>query len=181
MTLGSSNPSIVKRAMSVTGEKVMTTFGGYGLIVNVLRPVIDVWETHRQLEPDSTEGCGVLIGSVDQDRSRIWVEQATTPQLRDQCTRTSFEIIDPYHQNAIKHAHRRSQGRLFYLGTWHTHPEPIPTASNIDIQDWHACVDRNRELPRSTFVIIGKNKDTLYIPQHGVFLPLYFQPRYSCS
>jgi len=65
--------------MSVTSNPISESFYGFGLIVHVLDPVTQVWEKYKQKGNNAVEACGVLIGSVDADFARIWIEQATEP------------------------------------------------------------------------------------------------------
>ncbi|MFX9397410.1 Mov34/MPN/PAD-1 family protein, partial [Acinetobacter baumannii] len=47
-----------------------------------------------------------------------------------------------------------SNGTSVYLGTWHSHPQNIPTPSNIDYADWKSCILRNPDR-QLFFAIVG--------------------------
>ena len=155
--------------MSVTSEPISESFCGFGLIVHVLEPVVHVWQKYRQLGKRAPEACGVLVGSVDADLARIWIEQATEPLKKDEVTRSGFKLIDPEHQIIVNRAFSLSNGLLSYLGTWHTHPEKRPSPSKIDLQDWNQCVKRNRDRLRFIFAIIGQSENSMYFPYYATF------------
>ena len=129
-------------------------FQGLRRSVSISERVWLKWHTQRQLEADQPESFGVLIGSTSHDHREIYIEDVTKPMPGDCQSRTSFDLRDPGHQHAVNAAHRGSDGYQIYLGTWHTHPEPIPSPSRTDKVDWHRCLRRNSE--RSLiFVIAG--------------------------
>jgi len=150
----------------VVNGLVARTYGGYGLIVNVRSRVFDNWFNFRQLQKEDTEACGIMVGSIDSDLSRIWIEHITTPKLKDKRNRYGFELLDPYHQKFIDKKYKKSNGELIYLGTWHTHPESVPTPSVIDKKDWNLCVDRNKTFPKLIFGIVGTDQINLFL-KHG--------------
>ena len=64
-----------------------------------------------------------------------------------------------------------SGGRAIYLGTWHTHPESVPTPSGIDRSDWAACQRANRGRPLA-FVLVGTGKVRVFVRARWQFRPL---------
>ena len=96
-----------------------------GRRVHVSDEVERVWHSHRQTAPDTAESFGVLMGTTSFDRREIWIETITTPMEHDRRTRFSFALRDPGHQQAVCGMFACSGGRTIYLGTWHTHPEPV--------------------------------------------------------
>ena len=128
---------------------------------SVAKDVLEIWDSHRQLEPGVPEACGVIIGSTSPDWRELWVESVSTPQPGDKRTRHGFVLQDPHHQRLVDDAFEASGGTSIYLGTWHTHPEASPTPSRIDRSDWVACLGRNsgRAL---VFAIVGTKDTHLY-------------------
>lgn len=137
-------------------------FEGQRLTVSVNKSVWRVWQEHRQTKEHQPESFGVLIGSTSGDRRAIYVEESTTPMPGDRKSRNNFDLRDPGHQRAVDAAHSRSDGSLIYLGTWHTHPQPIPRPSPIDKADWHRCMRRNRARAL-VFVIVGTQRTCVYV------------------
>lgn len=130
--------------------------------VNVSSCVYKCWMDHRQTNPSDTEQFGVLIGSRLPGDEAFWIDMCTTPQSKDKSKRASFLMQDPFHQKTIDEAFKKSSGEMGYIGTWHTHPQNSPIPSEIDINDWVNCIERNPDR-LLTFVIVGRNKTTIYI------------------
>ncbi|UJR53396.1 Mov34/MPN/PAD-1 family protein [Dickeya zeae] len=123
--------------------------------------VNNTWQDYRQVKAFAPEAFGVLIGSKYLGVEIYDIAEITIPQKGDRCSRTSFTLRDPEHQSCVDRLYYTSGGELIYLGTWHTHPEKNPYASNIDIKDWKECKARNKDR-RLFFVIIGTEKKALY-------------------
>lgn len=144
------------------------TFAGYGLTICIVQTAWKSWQDGRQLHPDAPELCGILIGSCEKATESCRIELITTPGKRDIQYRSRFVLKDPCHQKAVDLAFHRSEGCLGYLGTWHTHPEEIPTPSTVDINDWVACAERNPDR-QLYFVIVGTLKTCVFIKHDNQF------------
>ena len=105
----------------------------------------------RQNTPCKKEAGGVLIGRYIQNSFNIVIDDITVPMRGDCRKRYSFFRAQRRHQQAIDQVWRNSAGTSHYLGEWHTHPEPIPEPSDIDLKNWQ------RHLQQDVF-----NGDTLY-------------------
>ena len=149
----------------------MQRFHGYGRRVHVRDEVADIWHTQRQSAADAAESFGVLMGTTSVDRREIWIEKVTTPMAHDRRTRLSFELRDPGHQRTVYGVFTCSGGRAIYLGTWHTHPEPAPTPSGIDRNDWAACLRANPGRPLA-FVLVGTDQIRVFVRVGRRFRPL---------
>ena len=147
------------------------SFRGHGRQVHVSDEVVGVWRAQRQTDPDSAESFGVLIGTTSVDRQEIWIERVTTPMSFDHRTRFSFLLRDPGHQQAVCGMFACSGGQAIYLGTWHTHPEPVPKPSRIDRNDWTACLRANRERPLA-FALVGTEQVRVFVWTKWRFRPL---------
>ena len=130
-----------------------------------------IWRAHRQTAPDAAESFGVLMGSTSLDHREIWIERVTTPMANDRRTRFSFALSDPGHQEAVCRGFAGSDRHMIYLGTWHTHPEPVPTPSWIDRRDWAACLRANLRRPL-TFVLVGTTDVRVFVRARWRFRPL---------
>lgn len=139
------------------------TFEGLKRSVSIEEHVWRVWQSHRQIHSCCPESFGVLIGSTSLDHGNIYVQNVTTPMPGDRQFRNSFDLQDPRHQQAVDAAHTLTNGSQIYLGTWHTHPESIPSPSRIDKADWRLCLRRNRQRPL-LFVIVGTDRTRVYVP-----------------
>ena len=146
-------------------------FEGYGRRVTVNYEVAGVWQAHRQILATASEFFGVLMGTTSVDRREVWIDGVTTPMRRDRRSRFSFSLRDPGHQRAVSRGFASSDGTAIYLGTWHTHPEPLPTPSRIDLDDWVTCLRANRGRPLA-FVLVGTEEIRVFVRTRGRFKPL---------
>ncbi len=96
----------------------------------------------------------MLLGRHLRDGSAIIVDAVTTPMAGDRRGRTRFHRAQRRHQELIDQAWRDSDGTCTYLGEWHTHPEPVPTPSQIDWADWRR-LRSDRYTEPLFFVIVG--------------------------
>ena len=149
----------------------MQRFHGYDRRAHVSDEVAGVWCGYKQTEPAAAESFGVLMGTTSVDRREIWIEAVTTPMPRDRCSRFSFALRDPGHQRAVSRKFASSDGSAIYLGTWHTHPEPVPTPSGIDRNDWGTCLRANSGRPLA-FVLVGTDQIRVFVRVGRRFRPL---------
>ena len=147
------------------------SFEGYGRRVTVDHEVAGVWHGHRQTLATVSESFGVLMGTTSIDCREIWIEAVTTPMPRDRRSRFSFALRDPGHQRAVSRRFASSDGSAIYLGTWHSHPEPLPTPSRIDLNDWVTCLRANCGRPLA-FVLVGTEEVRVFVRTRGRFKPL---------
>ncbi len=140
--------------------------------IHVSEELLGIWRDKRQLDKNSHEAFGVLIGSQSECASEFWLEICTIPQSQDSATRSSFNLRASQHQHVVDLHFKKSKGTLGYIGTWHTHPENTPIPSHVDIADWRICIERN---PDRTllFVIIGQMDMCIFREYKGTFNCIY--------
>ncbi|WP_245467165.1 MULTISPECIES: Mov34/MPN/PAD-1 family protein [unclassified Mesorhizobium] len=85
-------------------------------------------ERHRQLRFWQAEAGGSLFARFS-DREVI-IEVATGPRKTDCRTRFTYHPDRKAEQREIDEMHPKG---LLFVGTWHSHPEPVPTPSTIDL------------------------------------------------
>lgn len=108
---------------------------------------------HRQIGPRAPEVGGQLFASFE--KFRVRVTAATGPRDADRRSRFSF-FPDRSRENAeIKERFARG---LHYVGDWHTHPEPHPSPSSLDLESMRECF-RNSTHSLSHFVMIIVGQD----------------------
>ena len=91
---------------------------------------------YLQNKPGIVESGGVLLGRYILNCSDVVVDRITTPVAGDRRTRIRFFRSARSHQQVIDAAWFSSNGTCNYVGEWHTHPEPDPSPSLVDILDW---------------------------------------------
>ena len=115
----------------------------------------------------------MLLGRHLRDRSAFVVDTATTPLPGDRRSRTRFHHAQRRHQAIIDAAWRESEGTCIYLGEWHTHPEPVPTPSPLDVRDWKRRLHDDHYTEPLFFVIIGTVGTSVWEGwRSGLIIPL---------
>lgn len=95
--------------------------------------MMDAYAQRSEVEP---EAGGLLLGRFLRDDAGIVVDEVTTPGPTDEAGRYAFGRNDPSHQEIADRRWEESNGTCCTLGTWHTHPEPNPTPSTLDLSEW---------------------------------------------
>lgn len=81
---------------------------------------------------DRNEQGGILLGKVKDNE--IIICRASIPTEFDRSSRFSFDRNKKSAQMIIDYEFLNSQGKIVYLGEWHTHPENYPTPSQTDLK-----------------------------------------------
>lgn len=117
--------------------------------------VIEILQQHKQVNKDSFESGGVLLGRFIKVSKNIVVDKITPPMKGDKQTRFSFKRLSPLHQEIITEEWKKSNGTCNYLGEWHTHPEDYPTPSGVDIKDWKRKLKKDVFSGRYLYFVIA--------------------------
>ena len=126
---------------------------GQNLIID--DDVIKQFSKFRQTKLFSREAGGLLLGRHLVDTTHIAVDNISKPMKGDRRTRTSF-FRSEGHEKYAHECWNNSGGTCGYLGNWHTHPEPFPTPSIVDIEDWLNVLKNDvYEGERLYFIIVG--------------------------
>jgi len=94
---------------------------------------------------------GILLGL--RRGPHLHINEATLPMRWDISTRFSFRRASMGHEDVAIRRWRQSKQTMDWVGEWHSHPEKIPSPSNIDIRSW-IQITRNRGAPMA-FLILG--------------------------
>lgn len=129
---------------------------------------------YLQNSPRKTEAGGVLLGRHIADSLDIVVDDVTVPMRGDRRERFLFLRAQTPHQRVIDRAWRDSGGTCVYLGEWHTHPEPVPTPSTVDRNNWRRKLKQDRFDGFVFFVILGTREVRVWEGHEGgtTLLPL---------
>lgn len=92
-----------------------------------------VWETFRQHQQKhrEAESGGILVGEIYPESSKIIVKKAIV-SLKAKRTLYGIRIDMEEMQSKLDFERKESGYTYYYLGNWHTHPEPYPTPSWTD-------------------------------------------------
>jgi len=113
--------------------------------------VVELVRGYCQHQSNMPESGGILLGY--RRGTHLHVVSATTPQRDDQRKRFHFSRCDQYHQNVAISQWNMSGNTMDYIGEWHTHPEPKPTPSSLDMSEWKKiCCARKSSM---VFLIVG--------------------------
>lgn len=89
-----------------------------------------------QSAPDAPEAGGLLLGYLTERNHLLVINQVTVPAHGDVRERFGFERLDPAHNARVREAWGRTAGGVNCWGTWHTHAEPNPKPSPLDLESW---------------------------------------------
>ena len=118
--------------------------------------VVVQMRAYTQREATQKEAGGILLGRYILDSADAVVDQITVPMKDDVRTRINFVRSKRGHQESAAQVWSKSRGTQHYLGEWHTHPEPVPMPSRVDVMNWRRLLAHHRPDPDPLyFVIVG--------------------------
>lgn len=104
--------------------------------------------------PFSKEDGGILLGSFDPALNEYRVAAFTYPTKREDCSAVHFVRQKDAANKAIKDAWEKSDGKVNYLGEWHTHNEVNPHPSGTDMRLMQTIVEDGNCVFDRTFMLI---------------------------
>ncbi len=107
---------------------IVYSVGRSGQHLVLCDPVLSHLARWRQTRWYHREAGGQLFARFEP--GRILIKKATGPRWTDRRTRHTYEPDRRAEQREIEAHHSRG---LHFVGDWHTHAEPIPTPSTLDI------------------------------------------------
>lgn len=93
--------------------------------------VQQILKSYTQHDSKAKEAGGILLGQVS--ARGVFVLKVTTPCGADKASRVGFLRNKQKAQYIIDYEFENSGGKMIYLGEWHTHPEPLPSPSSVDL------------------------------------------------
>jgi integrative and conjugative element protein (TIGR02256 family) len=143
------------------------------------RQVMRTFEEHQQLAPRAAEAGGQLFGSLS--GNRVSIKLATGPRPTDIRSRYSYKPDRASEQAEIDYAHKKG---LFFLGDWHTHPEPVASPSAQDLQSIRETFKKSTHHLNGFLLVIAGTRRLpcgLYIALHSDEEIVRLVPRASGS
>lgn len=129
--------------------------GRLKLCAEVLQQMLKYVQDDRK----KSEGGGVILGRFIAETNDIVIDLVTEPMPGDKRSRTRFKRGVKSHQAIIDKFWCTSNGTTNYLGEWHTHPEPVPNPSFIDVKSWKKMLLRDKfDSQCLYYIIIGTNE-----------------------
>lgn len=101
--------------------------------VEIANNVLENLDLLKQNSSKSHEAGGVLLGYIIEETQYIRITKISTPCEEDISSPTSFQRDGKSTQKIIDREFNESNGKIIYLGEWHTHYEKKPIPSGIDI------------------------------------------------
>ncbi len=109
----------------------------------------------QQHQAEDLEAGGFLIGRYIRGGMDLVVDHVTVPIPTDERSRFGFHRSEE-HQAFLDEAWERSGGTSCFLGDWHTHAEPYPDPSTIDLANWRRTLEETiHDGQACFFVIVG--------------------------
>ncbi|NVK73763.1 MAG: ThiF family adenylyltransferase [Oceanospirillaceae bacterium] len=136
----------------VCSDQRYVVYGNHDLKLRIPASVVEELTSYRQDGSDDVESAGLLIGYGKGSTYTLY--RITSPQESDIQSRAYFKLDSAPHQKIVDEYFSSSDGLLGYIGTWHTHPQSIPSPSNLDLKDWLTHEYENQDRPLF-FVIVG--------------------------
>ena len=113
--------------------------------------VLRTFEMYKQTGRKHERG-GIVLGKVK--KNKIVLTRASIPTGYDWGNRTSFVRHKMSGQLFTDYEFLNSNGKVIYLGEWHTHPEDHPTPSSTDKKMIAKQFNRNDINEEFLFMII---------------------------
>jgi integrative and conjugative element protein (TIGR02256 family) len=116
-----------------------------------------------QLDTNSCEAGGILVGRVLAESNNFIIDDVSTPMFTDLRRRNHFFRHPAGHQEFFNKKWEESKNTCFYLGEWHTHPEPFPSPSYIDLNTWRRLLKNpTQDLNSLFFIILGTSQMNIW-------------------
>jgi integrative and conjugative element protein (TIGR02256 family) len=125
--------------------------GGPRSLLIIKGSVLAHFDKHRQRSGSDKESGGQIFASYEP--GTITIRQATGPYETDDRSRYRFTPDRSLEKRDLRKWFRK---RRHYIGNWHTHPEPVPKPSRIDVKNTRArFIESETQLLAFTMIIVG--------------------------
>lgn len=140
-------------------------------ILRIEPPALVTIARFRQATHSAPEAGGMLFATIESDLVRI--VRATAPSANDRRSRFAFIPALGNQQRTID---KQFRSGLHFVGEWHTHPEPRPTPSAVDLRSMAHCFRESRHQLASLVMIIMGTEPTC----DGLWISLHTATEFRC-
>lgn len=124
-----------------------------GCVVDILSEVLSSMCKWRQNDSFCLESCGFVLGYRNTETKNVTLSSLTIPQHNSFSSRVFCKLQTFVHLRQLK---ENECQKNYYMGTWHTHPQRIPSPSPTDWRDWQETLEKDTTgCDFAFFVIIG--------------------------
>ncbi|KAA6345214.1 hypothetical protein EZS27_007190 [termite gut metagenome] len=129
-------------------------------IIHVSDEILSILDKYKQKNYQNESG-GIILGSVYEDNN-IYLSKLSEPNASDKSSRYSFERDKKTAQMIVNSEFYKSDGKVIYLGEWHTHPESNPSPSFTDIKMIKKQY-KNNKINEDFLILLVQGIEKLYI------------------
>lgn len=124
-----------------------------GKVVDLLSEVLITMSDWKQSDSSSSESCGFILGYMNSETNNVTLSSVTLPKQNVFSSRIFCKLKTWVHFPQLRENERNKN---YYMGTWHTHPQCIPSPSQTDWIDWRETLEKDTTgCEFAFFVIIG--------------------------
>jgi integrative and conjugative element protein (TIGR02256 family) len=128
--------------------------------IHISEEVLSMLDKYKQKKYQNESG-GIILGFVHDDNS-VYISKISQPNAYDRASRFGFERDKKAAQIIVNSEFYESDGKVIYLGEWHTHPEPNPSPSAIDIQMIKQQY-KNNKINEDFLILLIQGTGNLYV------------------
>lgn len=114
------------------------------------------------------ESGGILIGRIDSDSKKIYLDDITEPYVGDKRSKYRFVRLEEGHQGYMDRVWKESGKKLTYIGEWHTHNQSKILASSVDKNNWRRIARQPHNTNELVFIILGKKGFNIWVCKNGI-------------
>lgn len=133
--------------------------------IEIAESVLNDLEVFKQDSSKAHESGGILLGYVVKKDGYIRITKISIPCNKDKSSPISFHRDADNAQKIINREFDDSEGKIIYLGEWHTHSEKRPTPSSVDI----CMIKRHHKvsvLNQNILLLLIKGIEDIYIASY---------------
>ena len=128
--------------------------------IHISEEVLSILNKYKQNKNQNESG-GIILGSVHED-NHVYVSKISEPNAFDKSSRCGFERDKKAAQLIVNVEFYESNGKIIYLGEWHTHPEKKPTPSFVDTKMIKQQYSSNK-INETFLILLIQGTESLYV------------------